>query len=355
MAKRKQENIESLQASYKIANDELHIDKLTMIDQVHELVNAADKVLTKICEGADTIKIHTYNEIKERYANLGIPKNVWLELVNLRRLKLFTSIPDKVLERIDQSYAGMRNVAALRESLVGDLIDDKPLRVSSVESAKALQYERDFELDSEFMDLLNNCATIRNHLDTVLWPKLKIYGEAFCYLTKEPYQNFKFLLDMKHYQGGWPSEKTPPRIWKAIAGFRYVFETMERWGYSDHRDWAKRFGLSVKLGQQHPSRFTFTDLAKEFSKFKQFTIRQESLANYSNLGVQPWHHAIDDGTDVFFYIWDTRLVQIMVPSMYIAETDRNYDIIDNCQPLVPANDEIKTYMRVNLQKLIINE
>lgn len=335
---RKKKNDELLLQSYTAVDDEHKISDMSIIDQVNKLVDMADEVLTKICQSADTIRIHTYDEIVSSYPELPIPRNVWLELVNIRKLKLFTEIPEKVLNRMAQSYDGAKNVTALRESLLGNLVNDRPLKVSSLESEKALEYEQDYELDEKFISMLNNCASIRHIMDTVLWPKLKQYGDAFCYITKEPYNTFKFLLDIKHYKGGWPSETTPSKLFKAVAGFRYVFETLTRYENPDIINLLSRFGLSITMGNPHPSRFCQTENGKLFSKYPMFKMKDEAIQDYNCIGVMPWYHMVLSNHKLFCYVWDTRRIENVIPESSIDANDLTTDFIDSCHPLINASN-----------------
>jgi hypothetical protein len=171
-------------------------------------------------------------------------------------------------------------------------------------------------------------------LDTVHWPLLRKYGDAFGYLTSEPWSVFKFLLDMHHYRnGGWPSEKTPPRSFSIAKRFNDAFRASERHGFNDVQQWAKRFGLKIELTWPSPTLYQWTESGKRFGQYKIFKIHDDDIDKYANLGIQPYHHLIEAFGIVFAYVWDTREIEAVFDSSEISQAQIHTDFIDNCWDL----------------------
>jgi hypothetical protein len=225
----------------------------TLNDKVQKLIISADDLQSAICDMADQIKIHNFQQISEQYPDLGIIPNIWVELVHLRRLQLFSNLPDEVIQKISQQILGGNNITALRESLITSLSKSTELQAPSVSEPKQLKYEHLETLDSEFMEILNESAKLRNELDSMLWPKMGLYRDAFTFLTGETGGTFKLILDMYHYRnGGWPSEKTPPRFWSVVKRFKDAYLSLDKYGFDLAKNWTSRFGMDISLKPTFP-------------------------------------------------------------------------------------------------------
>ena len=342
--KQKKQNEEVLLQAYNAVCRKYSLDSSAPVnEQVHIIIEKADRLQTKICQKADSIKIDAYQHIKEDYPELGIPKSVWLELVNLRRLQRHTTLSDDFIAKVALSFEGAKNVTALRTTLL-DAIKTNTIdkvEVPTCETEKELQYEATEQLSQDFIDTLDNCADTRHHIDSKLWPELRLLGDAFCHLTKEPYGTFKHLLDLWHYRhGGWPKATTPPRIWSTIFRFMHEYDMLEQYGFDMASSWCKRMGLETKRTLASPTMFNFTAEAAAFGKYFMAKLKQDHESNYPQYKFEPYLHIIANGGKFFAYIWDTREIIFTGDSADLKIDDLTTDYADSCQPLWSDSIEI---------------
>lgn len=58
----------------------------------------------------------------------------------------------------------------------------------------------------------------------------------------------------------------------------------------------------------------------------------------------PWHHIVIDDEDAFIYIWDTRIIEQVIPVNCLVQTDLTYAVIDNRLDLV-CNEECSQHVK----------
>jgi hypothetical protein len=335
----KKQNIELQRLQYEGVALELGLAGLTTNEQVRAIILAADDVQSEICKQADTIKIDNYQVIKDAYPDLPITQGMFIELVNLRTMQLYADLSDKVKDKIMASYVGQKTFAATRQAIIDSMTTKGSIQIPDIEEEPSIEFETT-DADEDFIEMLNECAGIRQTIDTVLWPKLHGYGDAFCYLTGEDPRTFKTLLDMWHYRnGGWPKPTTPPRFWSIINGFVRTYDTLSKYGFEMGDAWCKRFGLKVERTLQSPTLDMFGDeMAEKFGRHLMFKIKDECLDKYPN--VQPYHHAIDINGTTLFYIWDTRVIEVTMPTSEISLADVHTNYKDNCMYLLTEDADI---------------
>lgn len=341
----KKQNEELLQQAYNFAAAKLNFtDDMSVNERAKALVMAADDVQSDICRLADSIAIDAYAEVKEHYPELGIPKNVWLELVHIRRLQRHTQLSDDYIAKIAATFEGAKNVTALRSAMLKAIQENNldNAAIPTCETEKQLSFEANEKLSEEFIVLLNTCADTRHEIDSQLWPRLRAFGDAFCYLTKEPYKVFKQLLDFWHYRnGGWPKATTPPRIWNVIFHFINSLDTLDRYGFTMGQDWCRRMGLKVERTLPSPTMHMFGDaMAENFSKYFMFKVKEEAIPNYPKYAFKPWLHCIANDNKFFAYVWDTREIMFMGDIDDIDINDVTTDYSDNCYPLQTNECEV---------------
>lgn len=342
--KKSKENEELLANAYRKVEAALELFNCSDTnDKVRKIILAADDLQTQICQEADEIKIDAYATIKDDYPELGIPKNVWLELVHLRRLQRHTELSEDYIAKIAMSFEGAKNVTAFRTAMLDGIatgnIDN--MQVPTCETEKVLQFESTKPLPEGFVELLNDCADKRHHLDSVLWPEMRIYGDAFCHLTGEPYATFNHLLDLWHYRnGGWPKETTPPRIWGTIFRFIREYDMLQQYGFDMAASWCNRMGLKVQRTLPSPTMFKFTENAEKFGKYFMAKLRPDTKQNYPQYRFEDWHHLIFAGDKFFAYVWDTRDIAFYGQASDIQHSDLTTDYEDSCDFLKTSDTEI---------------
>lgn len=341
MARKKKAEINeeiNRQAFYAV-DIELGLSKMdTMKEQVRAIILAADKVQDAICMNADAIKVDAYRIIKGGYQEIGMSPKCWLDTVSMRRLQFNQNLSQEFIEKVKKLRDGAVSDIALRDSILDGMsrgTEAKNIELPTVESPKDIQYDKALAVDDNFIKLLDASAHCREYIDNVLYPKLNQYSQAFEYLTKETHKEFKTILDMWHYRnGGWPSENTPPRIWRVAAGFRFMHDLLDRYGFDMLNDWIARFGIEAKFNNVSPTAFKWGDLyAKAFGKHTMFKIREVVVDKYKAYGCEPYYHYIVLGDKAYGYVWDTRVVKIAVPANVFDLIDITTDYNDDCMPL----------------------
>lgn len=99
-----------------------------------------------------------------------------------------------------------------------------------------------------YIEELNKSGTTRYELNEIHWKEmnlaLKLFGEAFDSDKKD----MIFTKNMLYYKGGYPSEKTPPRLWTL---FNHLSIVMKYFSYANKLDeiepYLNEFGLNVSL------------------------------------------------------------------------------------------------------------
>lgn len=237
---------------------ELEIVNITdSIEKAHALMEAADAVLTQICSGSDSIKIDAWEEIKECLEeNVTITKPFFFELVNIRRKKLFgeLNVDDSLMQKMETELGLANSKIATRRHMYNDLAvsDDNFKRLLSKDST-IIVTESDAEyvnLDKRIITIIDECATTRQNLNAVLWPKLKLICLAYQHACNGDPTDFWDMLQFYHYRsGGYPNENTPPKLWSVIDKYRRAVDLNAMFGYDLLEKWNKRFGLEIIVSE----------------------------------------------------------------------------------------------------------
>lgn len=80
-----------------------------------------------------------------------------------------------------------------------------------------------------YEELLEQCATTRQHINSELWGEYKILKSNFEQLTPLPGKYFKYAADLLYYKGGYPNENSPPRdeeMADQIASALWIFKAI---------------------------------------------------------------------------------------------------------------------------------
>lgn len=59
---------------------------------------------------------------------------------------------------------------------------------------------------------------------------------------------------------------------------------------------------------------------------------------YTQLSIMPYHHIVIDNELAFVYIWDTRLIEKVIPATCLRQEDLTYAVIDNRLDLICKED-----------------
>ncbi|MCK9574700.1 MAG: hypothetical protein WC979_00060 [Candidatus Pacearchaeota archaeon] len=223
------------------------------VQKAQVLLESANAVLTEICEGSDSIKIDAWAEIKELLEeNVSITKPFFFELVNIRRKKLFgdLEIDKDLLEKMDADALTSAKKSATRKHLYTDMQtnDDKINRLLSLDTnVTVTEGEPEyFPMDKRITSLLDECATTRQRLNATLWPLMKKHHDAYVVECNGDPKEFWQMLQYFHYRtGGYPNEKTPPKLWSVVDKYKTALDLCAKFEYDLCEQWNKRFGLQV--------------------------------------------------------------------------------------------------------------
>jgi hypothetical protein len=73
-------------------------------------------------------------------------------------------------------------------------------------------------------------------------------------------------------------------------------------------------------------------------------ILDAQLAKYDQIGIKPWHHMVIENGLVFVYVWDTRVIELVIPESCLQADDITYATNDNSMDLVcPFNAKPNIY------------
>lgn len=69
---------------------------------------------------------------------------------------------------------------------------------------------------------LDEAVSLRQELNSVYWKYYNDLSRVFAYIFDAEYRTLKQVSDINYYRGGWPSEKTPPRLDTLVKTFSTV-------------------------------------------------------------------------------------------------------------------------------------
>lgn len=335
MRKRKDERLQ--EEAYLVVNAELYLDKMqTKKEQGHAIVLAAEELQGVINEEASQIA-ELYVSIREQWPDIPMSPKCWNQTIQLRRLQRDKEMSAKFIERVKKVLDGTKSDSAMRDALLNGFASDaETINVPSATSQTELKYDADGKIDKEMLEIIDKCVDVRNHIDGALMPKMHQYALAFCYCTGRTLHDFRAIMDMwLNRFGGIPNEKTPPKPWKVVAGFRYLHDLLDDYGFDIFNDWVRRFGIEAKFDMVSPTvNYWQSEIASRFGKQLMFKVIDTALPYYEQYGIKPWHHCIKVGDFVYAYVWDTRVVELEIPTDVFNMSDITTDYVDSCLPLI---------------------
>lgn len=247
----KQIKLEKLKKFYDNACEEFDLENKNVIEQIHILVDAADKLMCEICSMSDDIKINDFEKAKEL---TPIDKKTYLDFVNICALKNNDALKEKAISRFEEDFGQRLFITNLRHSFLESYMNGDELKITDEDNEEYKPFT-DYKSE-EFDEIMQDSAKKREYLNTVLWKKYKSIAKAAEYITELElsYKDFKNLVDWQHYaEGGYPSPTSPSKIWAIFDRFNYAHRTLSRWGYEDtSNELKKEFGLQVSEHTPQP-------------------------------------------------------------------------------------------------------
>lgn len=70
-------------------------------------------------------------------------------------------------------------------------------------------------------------------------------------------------------------------------------------------------------------------------------LTEAALPKYKLYGIEAWHHCLIVGTQAFFYIWDTRIIEHVLPVQVLDQNDLTYKVLDNRMDIICITNDDK--------------
>ena len=244
--------LKKLKKYYERADEELHLSDKSVNEQVHILVDTCDNIQGEICRMSDDIKITDLLKVQEL---TPIDKTTYLEFVKICMLKNNGKLKDKAVAKFTDDFYRRLFITNLRHSFLQSYMGDEgELKITDEDNEEYVPFT-DYQSD-EFNKIMQDSATKRDYLNNILWKRYKDFAKAAEYITELalPYKDFKNLVDWQHYKdGGYPTEKSPSKIWAIFDKFNYAHRMLTKWGYNETTNELNyEFGLDVNETEAHP-------------------------------------------------------------------------------------------------------
>lgn len=270
------------------------------IINVRKLVDLADGIQTKICNLADHYKIDIFENMKNACPNIEMSKNQWIDVVSLRRMKVYNTISEKTIKKMKSGFNKVAYSIALKSASLSHFSNEMPedsiqLPVTNEDLDVSIEIFENEKQSDEFIQLVNQAADIQHEIKTVLYPQLHQLSNAFSWITKLSGGDFKTLVDVTHYRyGGYPTENAPPRHWGVFKRYRYINILMNRFEFDHASMWNQRFGISSEFTQD--KHFSWNIFTKDAEKWVGINVWKPSIDAFKenteifkNYGIESWH------------------------------------------------------------------
>ena len=243
--------LEKLKKYYDNACEEFDLEDKEVIEQIHILVDACDKLMDEICSVSDSIKIEDFEKAKEF---TSIDKKTYLDFVNICSLKNMDKLKEKAIEKFEEDFEQRLLITNLRHAFLESYMNGDVLKITD-EDNEEFEPFKDY-VSNDFDKIMQESAHKKEHLNFILWRRYKNLAKAAEYITnlELPYKDFKNLVDWQHYKnGGYPTPKSPSKIWSIFDKYNYAHRTLTKWGYDNTaNELNKEFGLDVSETMPSP-------------------------------------------------------------------------------------------------------
>lgn len=248
--KQKANKLKKLKKSYDAIDEQLKISSLPVIDQIHKLVDEADKLQGEICEMSDDIKI---GDLLKAQDITSIDKKTYLDFVHICSLKNNDKLHAKAIDRFENDFNNKLFLTNLRHSFLESYMSGNKLKITDKDNEEYVPFS-DYE-SNEFDKIMQESAKKREYINTILRKKYKVLSEAAEYITNLELfgADFKSLVDWQHYKnGGYPTPSTPSKIWSIYDRFTYAHNLLTKYKYDttlNKLDY--EFGLHIEETDKH--------------------------------------------------------------------------------------------------------
>ena len=233
---------------YEAFKDELNLEG-DEIGQVHQLVKAGCDLQCEICTEADKIKIDGYEKAQEI---LTIDKPTWSEFVKTVAKKMYGNLSEKALDKMNESIEFKLYLSNLRQAFLESYLSDEDMKI--VDEAGNSDNRFDETENSEFQQLIEEYAKIRDYINSVLYKRYDGLAKAAYFITdgKLKKSDFKDIVDWEYYKDS-ENPDYPSRSWGIYNKFNRMYRLLNDYEFDQLDDLGYEFGLDISLKTPHPT------------------------------------------------------------------------------------------------------
>lgn len=243
---RKSDPQQKLKKFYEKFNEELGLEGLTITEQIHKLIDAANETHKLVDEQMREIKEVDYVKAFEL---TPIDKPTYMEFVRICSLKNNDKLQDKAIDKFAEDFDQRLFTTNIRHSFLESYMNGEDLKITDEDNQEYKPFT-DYKSE-EFEKIMNESASKREYINLVLNRRIKQLGKAAEFITdgELKFKDFKKLADFEYYKdGGIPKEDSPSKIWKIFQTFNDSYRLMNKYGYTQETyDLKNEFGLDITL------------------------------------------------------------------------------------------------------------
>lgn len=237
---------QKLKKFYEKFNEELGLEGLTITEQIHKLIDAANETHKLVDEQMREIKEVDYVKAFEL---TPIDKPTYMEFVRICSLKNNDKLQDKAIDKFVEDFDQRLFTTNIRHSFLESYMNGEDLKITDEDNQEYKPFT-DYKSE-EFEKIMNESASKREYINLVLNRRIKQLGKAAEFITdgELKFKDFKKLADFEYYKdGGIPKEDSPSKIWKIFQTFNDSYRLMNKYGYTQETyDLKNEFGLDITL------------------------------------------------------------------------------------------------------------
>lgn len=101
--------------------------------------------------------------------------------------------------------------------------------------------------------------------------------------------------------------------------------------YRGYRQLAEKFKVLLPEIKDYKSKTMINRYQKQTMHSQIVARIKKNKVEYydQKFGIKPWHHLLIDEDHIVAYVWDTRLVELVIPIIEIEQKDLTYAVVDN--------------------------
>ena len=234
--------LSSLKSLYEdYVENEFINSKLSVNEQIHQIVDLGIELMGIICSTADKITIVGYNSVKSQ-VNKNITKEDFVEIIKFVSHHMDnnstddTKLTQKMLKEIDKSVFKIN----FKRVFYNQFIEFNDFAVTETPENIVFPKIKYSTNNKKFKEIVNSCAKARQYLDQKLWPQYKEYAALAEYVSHGDlnYERYKKLVDYKYYTGNDDKRfQTQDKRWeKLVKNFLDAYRLCKKYDYNYFED-----------------------------------------------------------------------------------------------------------------------